>query len=373
MLTIGVLASDGNGLKLACIDNVNFSYRCIAADVDRDGFEEILVSYLEDQTRVLGMWKVVNNNLIETWRAREKVGNYLLTTNAHLASADIDGDGNKEVIIYDGQRLAILRTFPDGTFTMGGQHLGNIEGWQLSLSDVFYVADIDGDGRDEIIAHNGKGLAVFRKRDNDDQFTITGWHWDKIEGWNLAPTDVFYVADIDGDGRDELIAHNGKGFAVFRKCNENDQFTMTGWHWGKIEGWNLAPTDAFHVTDIDGDGRDEIIANNGKALAVFRRGDEGDQLTMTGWHWGSVEGAGGYGNWALPTFILCTGDVNNDNLAEIIVYSGSEIGVLRQTDGALRLVWRDALANYHIRSSPQFFAANLGKDKGKELLFVSSS
>ncbi len=88
------------------------------------------------------------------------------------------------------------------------------------------------------------------------------------------------AGDFDGDGLDELLVMDGRGGAVMLKL-EGEQFRVLWEHplqlpseYANWENWSaeFQPMD-LHAADIDGDGRDEIIAgdsfHNHQTVAVF--------------------------------------------------------------------------------------------------------
>ncbi len=137
----------------------------------------------------------------------------------NVASGDIDGDGFDEIVTGPG---------PGDTY---GPH---VRGWDVdggstaAIPQVSYLAygtnkkgvrvacgDVDGDGIDEIVTAPGPS-AVFGaniKAWNYDGVTVAGipginfFAWDA--GTSLYGATVSALADLDGDGRSEIIAGQG--------------------------------------------------------------------------------------------------------------------------------------------------------------------
>ncbi|MEU9337043.1 VCBS repeat-containing protein, partial [Streptomyces sp. NPDC048290] len=120
-----------------------------------------------------------------------------------------------------------------------------------------------GDGRSELITvqdngdvkawHNGRGFAAMP------------WDGDVVIGQGFAKGNVHF-ADLDGDGRSELITvqdngdvkawHNGRGFAAMP------------WDGDVVIGQGFARGNV-HFADLDGDGRSELVTvqDNGDVKA----------------------------------------------------------------------------------------------------------
>jgi cyclomaltodextrinase / maltogenic alpha-amylase / neopullulanase len=77
----------------------------------------------------------------------------------------------------------------------------------MTEGHALVVADLDGDGRDEIIAGwrgKGGGISVFHALDN------TGAHWRKEPLDTVIAVECLVAADLNGDGRLDLVANAGR-------------------------------------------------------------------------------------------------------------------------------------------------------------------
>jgi hypothetical protein len=120
--------------------------------------------------------------------------------------ADLDGDGQIETVEGNG---ALAKVIKNGAVIW--QHNGPIDGWNRSDDDQFYAADLDGDHHQEIVVADDKDkwTGVF-KWDGEALHTIWGSP-SPLKGpagdWNPG-SDLFLVADFDGDGADEVFLAN---------------------------------------------------------------------------------------------------------------------------------------------------------------------
>ena len=145
--------------------------------------------------------------------------------------ADLDGDGKTEVIVADQTgHLRALRS--DGSLLWSTDHR---EGFITAPA----VADLNGDGRKEILLGSHGELLVC--------FSAKGkmlWH---NPGNSSGGSPL--VTDLQGDGRPEILAGDKKGFTV------TDNGGTLLWH----QEMPAPVHDAVAAGDLNGDGSREIV------------------------------------------------------------------------------------------------------------------
>ena len=128
---------------------------------------------------------------------------------------DIDGDGQPEAI-YGGDNQAernLTEAYrSDGSLMWATNR--PIDGWVRSANDRFELtADVDGDGRQEILVNNpvDKWTGLFKW---EREALHTPWASPSpIDGWQRSGEDAFFAADIERVGRyDIVIANEGDGW-----------------------------------------------------------------------------------------------------------------------------------------------------------------
>ncbi|MEX2195021.1 MAG: S8 family serine peptidase [Thermoleophilaceae bacterium] len=294
------------------------------ADLDGDGRLDIVAAGADQKVyawdgrgQPLPGWPVL---------ARDRAGGDVAKILSSPAIGDIDGDGSPDIVhgtgeAYGSTPLASGRVY---AWDAGGRLLpgwpvkpGALVGEALPLVGEGVpmsplLADVDGDGRDEVAVaaftgrhdlYRGDGTmvtsyatpgtaafganAAFGRTAPGGPLRLFGGlidlriaaaqllpasqipfdhlfgGWDarsggtlpgfplKVEGWQIASAPA--IADVDGDGRSELLAgSSGNRLHAFRE----DGTEPAGWP-KETEGWLLASP---AVGDTDGDGRREVVA-----------------------------------------------------------------------------------------------------------------
>ena len=135
---------------------------------------------------------------------------------------DFDGDGLQDLFVYNMTDwnmpyFGMLRA--TGTGFEGVRRFdGVLPGWgDMRAHDKFFVADINADGKSDILVFNAEDwdvgyLLVLTSTGSDLNF-IQRYDGD-LPGWGaMKPGDQFYVADFNRDGRDDLYVFNGKDWS----------------------------------------------------------------------------------------------------------------------------------------------------------------
>ena len=307
------------------------------ADVDGNGKDKIII--VSGNGEWIGILEQQGNALRARWlghdwvRYSNRSGGWNLGLGDKFHIADVDGDRKDEIIAVsgNGQWIGIFEERNGGLNARWLGHdwvnppggSGN-SGWNLRQGDKFYVADIDGDGKDEliVISQNGQWIGILHEHNNTLRAAWIGHDWvnppggSGNSGWNLRQGDKFYVADIDGDGKDELIVRssNGQWIGILHEHNNTLKAGWIGHDWvnppggSGNSGWNLKQGDKFYVSDIDGDGKDEFIvrSSNGEWVGILQEHNNTLKAGWIGHDWVNPAGSSGNTGWNLKlgdTFI----------------------------------------------------------------------
>ena len=146
------------------------------------------------------------------------------------------------------------------------------------------VGDLNGDGKDDVVAIE-ENVRTLTAISGDDGTML--WKDESIWGYAVA------VGDIDGDGVNEVIAGGYDYDYVPYRGGLKDGFTIIGGGWvlnayaGYGDGtplWNYYTGNEIHdieIGDIDGDGKDDVVACNDVISKIYALDGEGNDLP--GW------------------------------------------------------------------------------------------
>ncbi len=244
----------------------------VAADLDRDGSLEVVAGVDAHDNPYYnsiygGALYVFRNDgtLFEGFPqyARE---NFESTP----ALVDLDGDGYLDIVIGGG---SVYEPGQVGYRVHAYDRHGNeLPGWPVSVGGHVTgspaIADIDGDGRPEVVVGSWDG-------------TVSAWrpNGTLVPGWPVRPRDwqgtnfgqkSAAIANLDGatnpDGKPELFLHSGwEVIALDARGNQltwdgtagNPQRKPTYW-----ADWTLDATPT--IADVDADGKLELIVGGGE-------------------------------------------------------------------------------------------------------------
>jgi hypothetical protein len=296
-------------------------------DLDGDGIPDIVVGYGSnyDPSHQGGaaafhrdgtqMWSVATGPLSEgsnNWTHAPVVGT--------PAIGDVDGDGKMEVV---------FGSFDHHLYLVDGATGAPKPGWPIDVGDTVYSSaalyDIDGDGLPDIIIGtdnylvNGGCLRVLRY----DGSPVAGFP--KCIDQTIASTPV--VADLDGDGKPEIIHGTG---AFYGPPNFHPSHVVYAWHCDgtPVAGWPVAVDGQVGTTpavaDINGDGKLEVIVtddNTGPSGTFHVYAFKGDGTLL--WKTQPKDFSGSTLSLGEPIIA----DVLGDSHLEILATTNSEVAV----------------------------------------------
>lgn len=258
--------TSGEKWTLKPIADIGSIHRMRWADVDGDGKRDLVVASIfgpkatppafdQDPARIV-VYRMKND-----WKA-EPVGQHLITH--AIETIDLDGDGRAEVLSACTEGV-IAHTFDPKTETFSTHRLspgkpgekaksGSSEVHIGKLRDgTRFVASVDPWHGQEVAVY---GPLTYPPSETAPSATRT------VLDTTLDDGHALWVADIDGDGNDEIFAgHRGKDYRI-------SMYHFDGTQWKRTVLDSEVAAQDMRGADFDGDGRPDFVAIGGKTANI---------------------------------------------------------------------------------------------------------
>jgi len=220
-------------------------------------------------------------------------------------TGDFNGDGRQDLVAFAHPEMRVYVALNTGTGSFTGFRV-----WNFDFSpngQIPKVGDVNGDGLDDIVTftHDGTADVFVALSDGRDFLPYRKWH-DSFPSVGVRHLDM---GDFNGDGKDDLVGFaNGQVHVAL--SNGRVFGTRTKWR----DGFAPSPEQA-RVGDFNGDGKDDIAAFTQQRTAdVWIALSEGNRFGAGSmWHDGFCQ------TWEVPM----VGDVNGDGRDDILAVSPS--------------------------------------------------
>jgi hypothetical protein len=260
--------------------------------------------------------------------------------------------GGEEVFIRNGDEAALLVHRECQWLTVRKQ-IDWIGGWNLGTSDRELVADLDGDGFDEIYIRSPNWAGVLKWRLGRFRSVTVQHDW--IDGWNLGTDNREYAADLDGDGQAEIYIRSPEWAGVIKLLGGRLRLQSIQHDW--IDQWNLGADNEEFIGRFTQPGYDEIAIRSPNWLGLLRWDPSANRLKLVKIQHDWVDTWNlGADNWHF------VGDFDGDGLDEIYIRSPKWAGIFKWSAGRFRCVWIKKDELDHVNAKPEHALALTGDD-----------
>jgi hypothetical protein len=242
--------------------------RIRVGDFSGDGKEDIVIFNADDwSVGYLAMFKSTGSALNYVKRYDGYLPGHYMSEKDRLFISDFNGDNKDDLIVFN-TLTQVTRLFKSETnsYTIVAEYFGALPGWTSKTNDRYHVADFNGDGKDDLYITNTVDWGpeyVLMLRSNGSGFDFVRRYDDIIPGWNMQNGDEFKVADLNGDGKDDLVIYNHSDWSTEYLARAiTDGSTLSASFQGDwIGGWNLGSMDKIVIADRPS-GKDELFIHN---------------------------------------------------------------------------------------------------------------
>ncbi|HNB50531.1 MAG TPA: FG-GAP-like repeat-containing protein [Anaerolineales bacterium] len=265
-------ANNGNGI-FGSVNTIDFNFGgafwVAAGDVDGDGDQDVLGAAFS--TNEIAWWENLDG-IGASWSKVQIASGVSGATS--VSAADVDGDGDLDAIgsAYGGDTISWWENV-DGTGASWSPHVID-DAINGPVSTV--TADIDGDGDLDVLGASNlaQEFSWWENTDGQGTFSID----QQVIGANFDNAESVYAQDLDQDGDLDVVgaAQNDNTVVWFENVDHQGQAWNT-----HVLSDSVPEAVAVNVADVDRDGRPDILSAANVGNLVQWWGNRGGQFSLT--------------------------------------------------------------------------------------------
>ena len=307
-------------------------------------------------------------------------GCWLAYFNARANDASVNGDnavwskraywwsmmGDWTLRLRNKNGLGLLRL--DGALQSAQVHPHHawVDGWNFdgSIQSIRGAADLDGDGRDEVVITSDWGIGILRHDGKCWRAILAAprdtwfgsWHYDATV--NSGRDQIQGIANYTGGRAAEILVTSSWGVGVLALNGNTLTTASTQANGTRLGDWvfNSTQNNIRGSGDFDGDGCCEALVTSDWGIGILSfQSNRAIFLAPNGTR---------FGGWLLSTqanTIRLIADIDGDGCDEIVISSAWGLGVLKLTNGGLTSIAMyqngTVLNGYTVNNNDNFAAA----------------
>ena len=236
---------------------------------------------------------------------------------APARTTDVDGDGLADVCGRGAAgvwcHLSQGTSWADQGAVLA---LSDAQGWNDPTNfGTLRMGDVDGDGRADICGRSNAAVSCWKSDGAGLAIRIDGPAWSDDAGWaDFKYHSTIRLADIDGDGKDDLCGRAAKGIVCSKAAGGGFGDSFDGPAWSDAAGLGqVRYYGTLRVGDVDGDFREDLCMRTPEGMECWLSDGEGFPTRVQGPAWSDSSGWGGFPYWSTIRLV----DVNGDGRADL--------------------------------------------------------
>ena len=340
--------------------------KAYAGDFNGDGKDDVLVH----SGNAIHIYRSNGSQLDVVFSAVERVpGSWQFQPGDRFYVGDFNGDGKDEVAVFNGtnwimEYLGLLADDGANGLKLIARYDNRMPNWDYTPGDRFYVADFNGDGKKDLFVFNGGNWAipyVGMLRSTGAGFTLAKRYDANLPGWQMRPGDRHYIGDFTGNGREDLLVFNGSNWSIpylGMLRSTGTALAMSKRYDATMPGWQMRPGDRHYIGDFTGNGKADLYVFNGTNWSIAYLGmlqSTGTALSMVRRYDGNAPG------WQMRAHDMhWISDINNDGKADLFIYNHEDwgpeyLGTMITSGTDLVSAWReDWVGEWNLGSVDRF-------------------
>ena len=259
--------------------------------------------------------------------------------------ADVNGDGRDDIVGFGNAGAWVSVSTAAAGFAnshLSGEFFGYNNAWRVEEHPRM-TADVNGDGRDDVVGFGNAGVYVSLSNSNGfDDAALWINRFGRDSGWEVDKHPRM-MADVNGDGREDVVGFGEAG--VFVALSTGSGFTnptLSAEFFGYDNNWRVDRHPRM-MADVNGDGRADVVGfGNAGTYVSLSTGNSFASPTR------SADFFGYHNNWRVDRHPRMMADVNGDGRADVVGFGNAGTYVSLSTGNGFASPTRSAeFFGYH--------------------------